>query len=69
MPRALSFLSPQPPYDTNRPLRRREVKHLGAHPENLERGGRYFFIYIIKTQYKDCILLVSSDHPIQNRSK
>ena len=40
MPRALSFLSPQPPYDTNRPLRRRQVKHLGAHPENLERGGR-----------------------------
>ena len=34
------FLSPQPPYNAKRPLRRREVKHSGADPENLERGGR-----------------------------
>ena len=34
------FLSPQPPYNTKRPLRRREVKHSGADSENLERGGR-----------------------------
>ena len=48
-----SLLSPQPPYNTKRPLRRREVKHSGEDPENLERGGRdtcqlcrYFFIFL-----------------------
>ena len=34
------LLSPQPPYKTKRPLRKREVKHSGADSENLERGGR-----------------------------